>query len=97
MDFITRVENNNFRSNDPNIDRIHVERVEENPYDPCGVMIMRNLCRLDPQDPDRSECKLFDARAKALFAKSTEDEILIQFEYLWDPEGNGTLLEPGKA
>jgi hypothetical protein len=94
VDFATRTTTNNFQSDDPNVNRIHVERIVEGPFDPRGVMVMRNLYRVDPEDPPGAEDKLFQARAKALFAKSSEDQILIQFEYAFDVCSPGDLPDP---
>ena len=48
---------------------------------PSGVMEMRNILGLHPD-------KVFQARAKGLFAKASEDKILVRFEYLFDcPSG----------
>ena len=79
-EFVTRIVHNNFV--DPNADesadytRIHVKRVENLEPDPNGMMRMCNL-------PDSNQ-ETVNARAKGLFAKSNEEEILIQFEYLFD-------------
>ena len=86
IEFVTRIVDNNF--DDPNADesadytRIHVARVEGLAPDPNGMMRMCNLKERDTesQTPDQ----VFQARAKGLFAKSSEEEILIQFEYLFD-------------
>ncbi len=84
VDYATRIESNNLESDDPGINRIHVERIAGNTLDPCGVMVMRNVERVAPDDPQGAEPTLYHARAKALFAKSSEDQILIQFEYAFD-------------
>ena len=77
IEFIFRVKHNNFEDpTDPNNNRIHVEWIQGSPPDPCGMMIMRNLV-------DQSTGQVVNARAKGLFAKAEEDEILIRFEYLF--------------
>jgi hypothetical protein len=83
-EFATRIEHNNFvdpDENPPDISRIHVERIEGLEPDTNGMMRMCNLLDLNPQSPTHNQ--LINARAKGLFAKSSEDEILIWFEYLF--------------
>ena len=66
---------------EPDYSRIHVERVTEGP-DPAGMM---HMCTLEDEDEKSLTYRyLFNARAKGLFAKSSEDEILIWFEYLFE-------------
>lgn len=91
-DFLTRVKHNNFEHpENPGFDRIHVERVEGLEPDPNGMMRMCNLLDEDPDSPCYGQ--VVNARAKGLFAKSSETEILIRFEYLFDgPSQNGELL-----
>ena len=82
-EFIVRVTHNNYTDySDPNYNRVHVERVEGLPPDPNGMMRMRNLLDLDPNSPDYNDT--INARAKGLFSKSSEDKILIRFEYLFE-------------
>ena len=69
--FDIRVTNNNTE------DRIHIERVEGNEPDPNGMMRMRNLI-------DEGTDQTVNARAKVLFSESSEDEILITFEFLFE-------------
>jgi parallel beta helix pectate lyase-like protein/dockerin type I repeat protein len=85
VEFLTRITHNNYYDNDPNppdLSRIHVERI---PYldsimpDPNGIMQMRNIGS-------------YDARAKGLFAKSNEREILIQFEYRFCTEDTELVI-----
>jgi hypothetical protein len=77
IEFIVRVMHNNFEDyQDPNNNRIHVERIDGNEPDPNGMMRMRNLV-------DQSISQVVNARAKGLFAKSGEEELLIRFEYLF--------------
>jgi hypothetical protein len=86
LEFIVRVIHNNFEDPvDPNNNRIHVERVEGLEPDPNGMMRMRNL--VDPSTDD-----VANARAKGLFAKADEDEILVRFEYLFGSYDPGVEL-----
>lgn len=90
-DFLTRVKHNNFEhSENPAYDRIHVERVEGLEPDPNGMMQMCNLLDIDPESSTYDQ--VVNARAKGLFAKSNEDEILIQFEYLFGTSEPGLEL-----
>lgn len=79
-DYLTRVTHNNLQG-DVTSERIHVHRIVHQDPDPKGFMQMRNLRDNDPGSPHYS--KVVPARAKALFARSSEAEILIRFEYLW--------------
>jgi predicted outer membrane repeat protein len=82
IEFIYRIVHNNFEDpTDPNNNRIHVEWIQGIPPDPCGMMIMRNLV-------DQSTGQVVNARAKALFARAEEDEVLIRFEYLFGTTGS---------
>jgi hypothetical protein len=78
-DYLTRVKHNNFEH--PPYSRTHVERVGGLGPDPNGMMRMCNLVDLDSQSPTYQQ--VINARAKGLFAKASEDEILIWFEYLF--------------
>jgi hypothetical protein len=81
-DFLTRVKHNNFEhAENSAYDRIHVERVTGLEPDPNGMMRMRNLRDFDPDSPHYQD--LINARAKGLFAKAGEDQILVLFEYLF--------------
>jgi predicted outer membrane repeat protein len=86
-DYLTRVKHNNYVDAEaPDYDRIHVTRIEGNEPDPNGMM---RMCNLVDQDTEQ----LVNARAKGLFAKASEDQVLIQFEYLFcDPNGRGELV-----
>ena len=87
-EFVTRIKHNNLIDPDlPEYNRYHVERVVDAEPDPNGMMQMCNLLDIDPKSSTYDQ--VVNARAKGLFAKSNEDEILIQFEYLF-----GTF-EPG--
>ncbi|MHC4748706.1 MAG: dockerin type I domain-containing protein [Planctomycetota bacterium] len=81
-DFLTRVKHNNLEHPDnPAFDRVHIERVTDIEPDPNGMM---RMCNLKERDPNSSEYgKVVNARAKGLFAKSNENQILILFEYLF--------------
>ncbi|MHC4636899.1 MAG: hypothetical protein ACYTBV_05255, partial [Planctomycetota bacterium] len=76
-EFKIRVTHNNFEDPaDPCNNRIHVEQVFGILPDPAGMMRMSNLL-------DKNTNQVVNARAKGLFAKSSEDEVLIRFEYLF--------------
>jgi hypothetical protein len=82
QEFETRVVTNNIV--DPNLpesNRIYVERLVGNELDPNGVMLMRNLTDLDPTSPNYG--KTIRARAKGLFIKTSSDEIMIRFKYMF--------------
>lgn len=90
VDFVTRTERNNLYANDPNLVRVHVERVTGEDPDPNGMMRMCNLKDRDPDSPRYGE--VINARAKGLFAKASEDQILIFFEYLFETSDPNTEL-----
>ncbi len=88
--FATCIVHNNFIDIDPappDTTRIHVERIEGLSPDRTGMMWMRNLRDIDPESPTYG--KIISTRAKALFAKCTEEKITIRFEYLFN------TFEPG--
>ena len=90
-DFLARVKHKNFEHSDnPAYDRIHVERVKGLDPDPNGMMRMCNLIERNPNSSQFGE--VINARAKGLFAKSNEEEILIQFEYLFGSSDSGLEL-----
>ncbi|MCP4707917.1 MAG: hypothetical protein GY869_04765, partial [Planctomycetes bacterium] len=74
--------NNFFDSAQPDFNRIHVDRVEGLLPDPCGMMRMRTLSDFDPGSSTFGD--VFSARAKTKFGTTSEDKIVIQFEYLFD-------------
>jgi hypothetical protein len=81
-EFNIRVTHNNFiHPEEPNYTRVHVERITGVELDPNGVMLMRNLPDQDPCSPTYGQ--VINARAKGLFTKSSEDFILIRFQYLF--------------
>lgn len=89
-EFASRVVHNNFiHPQTPAYDRTHVARVLEAP-DPAGMMRMRNLKDQDPASLTYGE--VIHARAKGLFAKSSENQILIFFEYLFETDDPNTEL-----
>jgi predicted outer membrane repeat protein len=91
IEFSTRVVNNNFEHpENPDYKRIHVECVEGFEPDPNGMMRMRNWKEKDPNSSRYGE--VIHARAKGLFAKSNEDQILVMFQYLFDTDEPGTEL-----
>lgn len=81
-EFLTRVIHNN------SYDRIHVERIEDSLPDINGMMQMRNIEVKEPPDTT----VVYHARAKGTFAKSSEETILILFEYLFETSEPGTEL-----
>jgi hypothetical protein len=74
-DFSTRVKSNNVLAMDPAKSVILVSRVVGQAPDPNGMMRMRNLVVGDT---------LTYARALGLFAKASEERILIRFQYLFE-------------
>jgi predicted outer membrane repeat protein len=90
-EFVSRIVHNNYV--DPvavGLDRIHVERVTGLAVDPNGVMRMRNLVDVDPDSPTHGE--IVHARAKGVFAKSSEDRVLVTLDYLFESDAPGTEL-----
>ena len=76
-EYIIRIKDNNYEDpEDPCNNRIHVERVVGSPPDPNGMMRMSNLL-------DKGTGQVVNARAKGMFSKANEDEILIWFQYLF--------------
>jgi predicted outer membrane repeat protein len=76
-EYLVRIKDNNYEDpEDPSNNRIHVERVVGSPPDPNGMMRMTNLL-------DESTGQVVNARAKGMFSKANEDEILIWFEFLF--------------
>ncbi|MHC4721625.1 MAG: choice-of-anchor Q domain-containing protein, partial [Planctomycetota bacterium] len=85
-EFIIRVIHNNFEDPaDPANNRIHVQRITGSPPDPSGMMRMCNLF-------DESTGQVVNARAKGLFAKSDEEEVLIRLEYLFEATDPGAEM-----
>jgi hypothetical protein len=85
-EFIVRVTPNNYTDyNEPNHNRVHIERIEGLAPDVNGMMIMRNLRNIDTNSTEK-------ARAKGLFSKSSEQEIFIRFEYLFGAVDSNTEL-----
>jgi len=92
-EFATCIVHNNFidlNPAPPNTTRIQVERVESLQPDPTGMMWLRNLRDIDPNSPTYGD--IINTRAKALFAKCTEEKILIRFKYLFNTAEPGTEL-----
>ncbi|MHC4573806.1 MAG: hypothetical protein ACYS76_06695, partial [Planctomycetota bacterium] len=92
-EFIHRVTHNNLEHpEDPNYNRTHAARIEGSPPDPNGMMELRNTADLDPNSPTCGQ--MINARAKGLFAKASEDQVLIMFEYLFveDPCEDAELI-----
>ncbi len=90
-EFLNRVGHNNILNlNVPNRSRIHVERVLTSPLDPTGLMVMRNLVDIDRESPTYG--KMIHARAKGLFARCTEENVLVRFMYLFESAKPGVKL-----
>jgi hypothetical protein len=90
-EFSNRVGNNNVVVSDiTNRSRIHVERVPDSQLDPSGLMVVRNLLDTDPASPTYGH--MMHARAKGLFARCSEQEILIRFRYLFEGSEPGVKL-----
>ena len=82
-EFESRLVNNNFIDpEDPNYNRIQVERVVGLEPDPNGMMKMRNLEDEDPCSATYGQ--IISARAKGEFAAAVEDKIRIRFNYLFN-------------
>ncbi|MCP4713009.1 MAG: hypothetical protein GY869_30645, partial [Planctomycetes bacterium] len=91
QEYLTLVETNNFTNvNQPVYDRIHVERVERLLPDPCGMMQMINLKDEDPASSTFGE--VFRARSKHNFAATSENKVVIHFEYLFGNNDPNTEL-----
>jgi parallel beta-helix repeat protein len=83
IEYELKIVNNNIYEPYP---KIFVERVEGLPLDPTGMMRMRNLLI-------EGEPRVENARAKGLFAKSVEQEVLIRFSYLFETTDPSVGLE----
>jgi hypothetical protein len=93
VEFRVRVTHNNFEHpEDPNYNRIHVTRVEGNEPDPNGMMQMCTIVEPDPNSPAYGQ--VVNAQAKGMFAKASEGQIFISFEYMFveDPCGEAELV-----
>ena len=85
-EYQTRVSNNNFVDPiNPDLTRIHIERVTGLNPDPSGMMVMRNLL-----DPDTQQ--LVRARADVVFDSSRESRFLVRFNYLFADLSAGTAI-----
>ncbi len=90
-EFGTQITHNNIEgSSHSEKDRVHVERLEGQNPDPQGVMVMHSLRDLDPDSPTFG--LLVNARAKATFAPTGENEILVRFRYLFSASGPGVEM-----
>ncbi|MHC4647349.1 MAG: choice-of-anchor Q domain-containing protein, partial [Planctomycetota bacterium] len=93
IEFIVRVTHNNFtHPADPNYNRTHIRRIEGLEPDPNGMMEMLNITVWDPNSPYCGQ--VVNARAKGVFAKAAEDQILVRFEYMFieDPCDEAELV-----
>lgn len=90
IDYLTRVKHNNFEH--PTYDRIHVRRMVGQEPDANGLMQMCTLKDLDPQSPSYN--RVINARAKGTFAKAAEENITIEFEYMFveDPYNEAEIV-----
>ncbi|MCP4708964.1 MAG: hypothetical protein GY869_10090, partial [Planctomycetes bacterium] len=96
IEFITRILHNNYTDSDPaepDETRIHIERIVGDPIDPSGMMKMENFEIFYPE-PQPGKTVLYHAKAKGLFARTSEaeDRILIWFEYLFCSDDPSTEL-----
>jgi hypothetical protein len=91
-EFASRVVHNNYKHPEmAAYDRRHIyHRVDPSLPDPSGVMIMCNLVDRDPES--RTYGQVISARAKGLFAESSEERILVMFEYLFESADPGIEL-----
>jgi len=91
IEFLARVSHNNFEHPvNRDFDRTHVKRVTGIEPDPQGMM---RMCTIKDSDPESALYgEVINARAKGLFAKSDEDQILVLFEYLFETSEPGTEL-----
>lgn len=91
-EYLNRVANNNFADTDnPSLERIHVERVVNSELDPTGLMIMHTLPDPDPNSPTYQQ--ILPARAKGLFARSSEEMLTIRFKYIFETFDPNVKLE----
>ena len=91
-EFSNRVFNNNLINSEmPEWTRIHVERTVDSELDPSGLMLMHTLPDLDPTSPTYEQ--ILPARAKGLFARSTEEMIMIRFKYNFETYDPNVRLE----
>ncbi|MBN2137349.1 MAG: hypothetical protein JW720_06060 [Sedimentisphaerales bacterium] len=79
-EYSNRVANNNTAEGE--FPRIGVERLTSSELDPSGLMIMRNLADEDPTSPTYGQ--IIGARAKGLFSRSVEGELLVRFRYMFN-------------
>lgn len=85
------ITNNEIDEDQPDESRIHVQRVVGVGQDPDNAaMSMTNLVDLDPTSPMYG--KIINARVKGVFVKTSADEILIRFKYLFTTAGSGIQL-----
>jgi parallel beta-helix repeat protein len=93
-EFLVRVTHNNYTgSNEPNYNRVHIERVTGLSPDPNGMMRMRTLKDQNPCSPTYEQD--VNACAKGMFVKTSETEdIAVEFEYMFtaDPCGDAELV-----
>ena len=91
-EYSNRVASNNFTNPEkPDLTRIHIERATDSNLDPTGLMLMRTLPDLDPASPTYEQ--ILPARAKGLFARSSEEMVLIRFQYKFEDYDPNVKLE----
>ncbi len=83
-EYLTRIQHNGFIYNGI---QTTIERIEGMAPDPNGVL---RMCNQDDSNDDNDE--VVTARAKALFAKSGEENLTIRFEYLFENVDPNTEL-----
>ena len=89
-DYIARVLTNNVTGQAGVPSRMNVTRVLDQAPDPNGLMQMITLKDTDPGS--RTYGQVIPAQAQALFARSSETEILVRFEFLFKKAPLGTRL-----
>jgi hypothetical protein len=87
-EFLTRVIHNAMPPGNGDL----IQRIVGELPDPNGMMRMTNLTYTRETPTGGKEVVLVNARAKGLFAKSSEDELLVQFEYLFCAPGGELVV-----
>ncbi|UCG56469.1 MAG: leucine-rich repeat domain-containing protein [Phycisphaerales bacterium] len=90
-EFAEQVQENNFQHpQNPEYNRLHIERVEGLEPKPDGMMHMQNLEDLDPASSTYSE--IVSARAKGAFDECGAGRVLVRFAYLFERSAPGLEL-----
>ena len=87
-EFLTRVIHNAMPTGNGDL----IQRIIGELPDPNGMMRMTNLTYTRKTPTDQEEIILVNARAKGLFAKSNENELLVQFEYQFCTPGGELVV-----